>query len=94
MEDVKQQKEDIDVLNVKVSETGASVVVMKGRIDQQDEEIGSVKTGLVTVNERVDVVEEDLGETKIKVEEVDKKVRHAIKSSFVMTVDTLAIKIW
>ncbi|XP_033729321.1 uncharacterized protein LOC117318445, partial [Pecten maximus] len=73
VEDVKQQKGDINVLSTQVTKTSKKVDVVDKKVDKQGKEIKTVKTGLKTVNKRVDVVEKDLDETKIKVEEVDNK---------------------
>ncbi|XP_060062568.1 uncharacterized protein LOC132543123 [Ylistrum balloti] len=73
VEDVKQQKGDINVLNTKVTENTEKVNVVDKKVDNQGKEIATVKTGLQATDKRVDNVEKDLDETKIKVEEVDNK---------------------
>ncbi|XP_069138538.1 uncharacterized protein [Argopecten irradians] len=73
VEDVKQQKGEINVINTKVVATSQKVDKVDKKVDKQGKEIVTVKAGLSTVNKRVDTVEKDLDETKIKVEEVDNK---------------------
>ncbi|XP_069138539.1 uncharacterized protein [Argopecten irradians] len=72
-EDVRQQKDEINVINTKVVATSEKVDKVDKKVDKQGKEIVTVKAGLSTVNKRVDTVEKDLDETKIKVEEVDNK---------------------
>ncbi|XP_071965602.1 uncharacterized protein [Antedon mediterranea] len=72
-EDIVEQREDIEVLDTRVTNTENNVAEVTEKVDEQGKEITAVKTDVAEQGQKLEELEEVVDETVVKVDEIDHK---------------------
>ncbi|XP_071110008.1 uncharacterized protein [Haliotis cracherodii] len=77
-EEIKDVKEDVEVLDTRVTRTEVGLVLLNQELGEQREELDGVKVDVKAHGEKIGQLEETVDDTKAKVEELDgKTLSHA-----------------
>ncbi|XP_071965604.1 uncharacterized protein [Antedon mediterranea] len=72
-ENIVDQREDIEVLDTRVTNTENNVAEVTEKVEEQGREITAVKTDVAEQGQRLEELEEVVDETVVKVDEIDHK---------------------